>query len=165
MNREPMMVHCGSCSHEWAPCFLPADVEIVARAAKHPCPACGSKDVLMGVVVRETPEGDYVAWLTNGDTGTSSLTIWHVMTGRGKPQNGASVPWDPSDFGRCHRLLELMPSWRARLPEMVTRYPSWAELVTQWDEITRLYLEELPSGKAPKCYALISRCVGRGEQR
>ncbi len=95
-------------------------------------------------------------WRAGGDTGTSSLTIWSVMTGRtvtddrGRVRVG--VPWDPSDFGRCHRLLEQFPAWRARMPEVAAAYPEWAALVAEWDALTALFLEELPSGKAPKLY-------------
>jgi hypothetical protein len=108
----------------------------------------------------ETAEG---RWLAGGDTGTSSITIWSVMTGRPRPKVGwwPDIPHDPADFGRCHRLLENFPAWRARLPEVSAKHPEWAGLVEAWDELTSLYLEELPSGRGPKLYARMTELEGR----
>ena len=61
-------------------------------------------------------------------------------------------PGDPDDFGRCHRLLVLIPEWRERLREVAAAYPRWRGLVENWDELTSLYLEELPTRHAPRCY-------------
>lgn len=83
-------------------------------------------------------------WLAGGDTGTSSKTIWSVMTGQDVDRHG--IPHDPADFGRCHRLLELFPKWRERLPTVAAIFPEWAPLVEHWDELTALYVEELAEG-------------------
>jgi hypothetical protein len=56
------------------------------------------------------------------------------------------VPHDPADFGRCHRLLELFPKWRERLPTVAAIHPAWSALIANWDELTALYLEELAEG-------------------
>ncbi len=82
----------------------------------------------------------------------TSLTIYHVLTGRRLARDCADIPYDPDDFGRCFRLLNVMPSWRERLPEVAERYPAWAPFVAAWDELTALYLEELPSGRCQKLY-------------
>ncbi len=154
-ERKPMTVHCSACEHEWAPIYLPAPAAIVAKVMKanRLCPRCFGKEIRMGAFPRATAEGDPIAWLTNGDTGMSSMTIWSVMMGR--KSNDPSVPWDPSDFGRCYRLLRVMPSWRQRLPEVAAKHPAWTGLVKAWDELTALYEEELPRGTAPKLYARI----------
>lgn len=149
--KDPCIVHCGECGHEWAIGFLPMTVDTFVKVAKSDCPACTSSKVLMGPQPKPTPAGDALSWIHNGDTGTSSETIWSVMTGRDVTRYG--VPLDPSDFGRCYRLLKIMPSWRARLPEVVARFPRWAKLIEAWDELTALYEEELPSGMAPRLYA------------
>jgi hypothetical protein len=93
-------------------------------------------------------------WIASGDTGLSSETIWHVLSGRPFPSKHfrPSKPMDPADFGRCHRLLDKIPEWRARLPEVAAKYPAWSALVGAWDELTELYLEELPTGRCPKLY-------------
>lgn len=102
-------------------------------------------------------------WLFGPDTGTSSLTIFSVLT----EKNGAAVrarlrrpsePLDPADFGRCRRLLLAFPEWRSRLSEVAAKHPTWMALVREWDRIDALYAEEEPSGMAPKCYALMQEC-------
>lgn len=74
------------------------------------------------------------AWIVGSDSGMSSKAIWAHMMG-GEPAYGWSHPHDPADFGRCARLLELMPEWKARLPEMAARSAVWTRLVARWDEI------------------------------
>ena len=110
-EKKPFWVHCGKCSHQWAPIYLPVTAETVGKLTHNQCPMCGSKKVLVGEFPKPTNEGDPIAWLTNGDTGISSKTIWLVMMGRRLGANDwADVPHDPDDFGRCYRLLQVMPS-------------------------------------------------------
>ncbi len=87
-------------------------------------------------------------WIAGGDTGTSSKTIWAVMQ-MVEPEY-ASVPSDPSDFGRCYRLLKLIPEWREGLSLVSRRYPEWTALVEHWDELTALYEDELVNGPKNK---------------
>jgi hypothetical protein len=97
-----------------------------------------------------------VEWRLGPDAGVSSSAIWSVMTGISdsfERWRATTTPCDPSDFGRCHRLLEMFPEWRARMPEVVEAHPEWRGLVAAWDELTALYLEELPSGRAPRLRA------------
>lgn len=109
-----------------------------------------------------------LAWLLSGDTGISSTTIWSVMMGE-KPSGGGgfgpSVPWDPSDFGRCYRLLKRFPAWRKRLGEVADALPDWAPLVREWDELERLYEQELPTGSAPTLYARMKVLIDEGRAR
>lgn len=150
-DKTPFWVHCGKCNHQWAPCFLPITAEAFGKMTHIVCPACGSKKVITGEFPKTTEHGNARAWLKNGDTGTSSLTIWRTLMGE-TPED-ADVPHDPADFGRCYRLLKVMPSWRARLPEVAAKYPAWKRLVEAWDELTALFDEEAPSGTCPKLYA------------
>lgn len=103
----------------------------------------------------------FEAWLHGSDTGTSSLTIAEVLSGRSDLVGtfGRSTPRDPSDFWRCLNLLEVMPEWRDRLPEVAAAEPSWVPLVERWAEVEALYHEEAPSGRAPRCYDLIRELV------
>lgn len=153
-ERTPFYVHCAKCSHQWVVAYMPMPAEMFGKFKNARCPMCAAPKPLCGEHPKATNEGDPIAWLTNGDTGTSSKTIWAVMTGRtvGDKYFHPDVPYDPSDFGRCHRLLEVMPSWRARLPEVAAKYPKWAGLVDAWDELTADYLAELPSGKCQRLY-------------
>ena len=76
-------------------------------------------------------------WIISGDTGASSKTIFAVMVGSKTVR--PDVPHDPSDFGRCYRLLALFPEWRSRLHEVAEKYPMWGPLIGAWDELSALY--------------------------
>ena len=163
-DRTPQYVHCKACQHEWIAVWLPMDAKKAARVLKAAklCQMCGEPNVAMGKYPHPTPQGDPVAWMAGGDTGISSETIWFVMMGR-KPTKQyfyPSPPSDPSDFGRCYRLLALMPSWRPRLPEVAAKYPEWKGLVEHWDELTTLWNEESPTGKCPKLYDRMKELLG-----
>jgi hypothetical protein len=93
-----------------------------------------------------TPE----EWWRSWDTGESSKTIWRVMMGQHVTME--ATPRDPSDFGRCYRLLAAFPTWRARLDEM-RKVRGWAPLVDAWPELEALYVEEMSQDRAPKLYA------------
>lgn len=94
-------------------------------------------------------------WPGCGDTGMSSNAIYthfyRVVGSRGE----FAAPLDPSDFGRCHRLLATpwAADWRSRIGEMA-KYPKWVNLAPAWDELEALYLLELQNanGQAPKLY-------------
>lgn len=100
-----------------------------------------------------------IDWIVGDDTGTSSKAIWAVMMGANTADliRDMCVPWDPSDFGRCYRLLKLFPGWRDRLHEVAAAIPAWGPMVQNWDELTRLYELELSekTGEAPRTYALM----------
>lgn len=100
------------------------------------------------------------AWLECDDKGMSSLYMAHVMyeTPRWAEQ---FYPVDPSDFGRCYRFLEAVDGARDRLDIM--GLPAcgrvWRDLVAAWEELERLYLEELPTGRCPKLYARMQEII------
>jgi hypothetical protein len=96
-------------------------------------------------------------WLTGGDTGISSQAMFGVLMGPPVPKWNDSYNWprDPSDFGRCFRLLEKFPEFRPRLGEVCAAMPSWEPMITAWPEMESLYREELKNkdGMAPLLYA------------
>ena len=87
---------------------------------------------------------DEFRWLLDGEVGSSSMTIWHVMTGepmrRGWPPR---PPLDPDDLRRCLLLLDRFPAWRERLPEVASIYPEWTRLVADWDALEKCLRAEL----------------------
>ncbi len=99
-------------------------------------------------------------WPSCGDTGLSSNAIFTHFMGGHRYAVGShdrfTAPLDPSDFGRCFRLLSApwASEWRARIAEMA-QYPKWAKLAPAWDELEALYVLELQNknGMAPKLYA------------
>ena len=92
-------------------------------------------------------------WARRGERGMSSNTIFGVFTS--KYVETATIPYDPADFRRCRLLLDLFPEWRTNLQRVVDVYPFWKPLVDRWDMMDELYNEELPSGNAPKLYAVL----------
>lgn len=108
--------------------------------------------------------GDPRKWFYGPDTGTSSKVIWHVMMGQAASVKRGDHPLDPSDFGRCFRLLEAFPAWRERIGEMVAISRVWARMAEHWGELEALYREEVPkhTGNAPKLYARMQE-LRRGE--
>lgn len=95
----------------------------------------------------------YIEWYRGGDTGMSSETIFEVMTNI--PVKRHDIPYDPSDFGRCHRLLELFPEWRSRLDEVAQRFPVWKPFVDNWAKMEEIYLRDLPTDKSAELYDLM----------
>lgn len=104
-------------------------------------------------------------WMLAGDTGISSETILHVMEGTPPPMR-VDVPHDPSDFGRCHRLLEAFPTYRARLQEVAEKYPAWVGLVREWDALTEMYCAARNTGakSAPDLYERMRELIDEGRR-
>jgi len=104
------------------------------------------------------------SWLRGTGVGTSSVTIVCALTGRRHWQYRATdrgnVPHDPSDFGRCYRMLEKFPDLRAQLPEVAVLMPWWGPFVDRWDRMTAMYEAVLESGakKAPELYEMLKKC-------
>jgi hypothetical protein len=117
-------------------------------------PSVAAADTVAMVASFSSPK----AWLDGWDTGASSKTIWFCLY-RGGPGMCPSIPMDPSDFGRCLRLVRAF-GWRSRLDEVTALVPAWGPFVTAWDELAALYDEELPTGAAPRCYERM-REIGR----
>lgn len=102
------------------------------------------------------------AWIAGHDTGVSSKTIWATMMGV-KPR-WSSHPHDAADLGRCLRLLEVIPEWIPRMPEMRAVSREWAAILTHWDELAALMEEEVgidltKGDRAPRTYARMKEII------
>lgn len=150
-------MHCGA-REDFG---LPARVEVIAFQAK----TFGK----LHARCEERPDNkmakpmSLTEWYASPHCGLSSATIAHVL-GHGPLINGfgARTPSDPADFARCHRLLAMFPGWRERLGEVADRFPDWRPLVDHWSELEALYVEEEPTGNAPKLWARMRALQGRG---
>lgn len=93
-----------------------------------------------------TPGMGLVNWLASDDTGASSMALAHHLcgVGLGPGRDRAAIPWDASDFGRCHRFFLAVPKARQDLPKMRDVSPTWARLVDAWDNLTALYEQNSP---------------------
>lgn len=91
---------------------------------------------------KQIPEG-LIEWLANGERGLSSETIVQRLTGIDCAHCDIH-PYDPSDLGRCRKLMERVPALRDRFSEMRDVSPQWAALVDHWDELCATMDEEAP---------------------
>jgi len=117
------------------------------------------KELAKSKKIGDSIEKRIIMWLLTGERGVSSNTICYVLSGTwkwGMPVRGAlglgDIPCDPSDFYRCHMLLEVIPEWRERLHEVGEVFPRWKPIIKQWDELTRLYEIEKNDTSAPLLY-------------
>ena len=100
-------------------------------------------------------------WMAGNDCGLSSKAIaGHMVYG----VCDGSFPLDPSDAGRCFRLLELFPEWQGRITEMGKYGLYWKRLAARWDEVRDTMEEEVgihweKSGHARKTYALMEEIL------
>jgi hypothetical protein len=100
-------------------------------------------------------------WIVGDDTGMSSEAIWAHMVGA--PKRHASHPYDPDDLGRCVRLLDKVPEWRARIGEMAPYSPEWAALVGDWPRLETTFALEMRNGRAPLTYARMQELLYPGD--
>lgn len=78
-------------------------------------------------------------WIANGERGMSSETMWNFFMGNKNYR--VCYPYDPDDFSRCYKLLEAVPEWKARVPELKELSKEWANLANGWDKLTAMYEE------------------------
>ena len=139
----------------------PISVAVASMKAVR-CPKCGNSELSLGGERNSeskpslsTPVGvrsDW--WIDNGETGTSSLTIYSAFC-EGREPHHSDVPHDPDDYRRCRLLFDLIPEWRRNLTPLVTRYPWFAPFAQAWDTMDRLYDLEAPVKRCPKLYELM----------
>jgi hypothetical protein len=106
-------------------------------------------------------------WLASGERGTSSNTIFTILTGVDALDGWSpSYPVDPSDFRRCRLLLEQCPEVAEQFPRMASASKMWAALVRDWNAICAAMNKEMPDwrdpkrGAAPETYRLIKLATG-----
>ena len=81
-------------------------------------------------------------WIVGEDTGLSSISIWAHMMGV-EPEDGFTSPSDPSDLGRCLRLLRSFPEWDQRISEMADCGHGWRAIAPHWRELEQLMADEV----------------------
>ena len=106
--------------------------------------------------------GAAVVWLSQGQRGLSSETVFQHLTGvcclgeswkSGLPY----VPSDPDDVRRCRLLLQQVPDLAPLFPKMAQASPQWAALVREWDAICKA----MDSGNNEHAYQLIKSAISR----
>lgn len=121
---------------------IPAEPRFVNAAIKA---ANGICDELARPVVKSFKGMGLEAWLNSDDTGSSSLYMAWCLSGgqfgywQGRGQPLPAWPHDPDDLGRCIRLIDAVPEFGGKIPEMSHRGPEWLAVTTNWAEWVELY--------------------------
>lgn len=130
---------CSNCGEKYIP-NLPAPVNMFTGmadsfiAAHRHCLKTWTAPV---AVLPMNVDAQIEFWLEYGDTGISSKTIVSKLSPRTLlPVERWHHPIDPADFSRCLQLLEIIPSFRAKLGVMADVSPEWKTLVENWDALT-----------------------------
>lgn len=89
----------------------------------------------------KSPEERGAEWLKSGNIGASSKTIYNFFISG--PPNDPHYPHDFADWERCQRLLEAVPEWEQRLPELAA-LPGldgkvWGALAEAWPNLKKRY--------------------------
>lgn len=106
----------------------------------------------------ESLENKMVFWLTKGERGMSSEVMFEKFSGtKIRREQAQYYPSDPSDFKRCHLLLETIPEWKSRINELKELSETWSNLVDNWDKLTELLLEQMKTGEANGMYELMKK--------
>lgn len=103
---------------------------------------------ILGIVNSLEEELREMKWLALGEVGTSSKTIWQVMTGIDAGGFGGP-PSDWDDFKRCYLLIQEFPTWRAHLYELQSISDEWTRFVTVWGELERMFELYYQKGRYP----------------
>lgn len=100
-------------------------------------------------------------WLANGDIGISSKTMAAIALGA--KTGNFNAPYDPSDFNRCYKLVERVPSIRNSFDQISQIVPVFAGILREWDELCVLFNSEKDSGMCRKTYARIKELRAESE--
>lgn len=104
-----------------------------------------------------------MAWAFGDDTGVSSETMAKIALGLGPGRTfGFDRPYDSGDFGRCYRLVKVVPELREFFPLIVEKCPQFGPIIEHWDELCALYEQDL--SETPQ-YEMRSRGRGRSKIR
>jgi hypothetical protein len=100
-------------------------------------------------------------WMLGGDTGVSSKSMAAIAIGVEKGDVfGYDAPHDPSDFGRCYRLVLCAPEVIDAFPAITKKVPAFAGILANWDELCELYERDLSTGRSEDLYNRIKELRG-----
>ena len=109
----------------------------------------------------ETVYSKAMFWLNNGQTGSSSETMWNCLMGN--KDFSISFPYDPSDFNRCYGLLEMVPEWKSRLSEVAVLSPEWKGIIENWDKLVAYLKDQKNTGNLNGMYQFMQDLRGEAK--
>ena len=77
-------------------------------------------------------------WALGRDTGVSSMAIARGYL-TGCPQHWHEMPSDADDFGRCYRLVKLIPPCREGIAVNAKNGAAWRSLHEDWDDLCTMH--------------------------
>lgn len=78
-------------------------------------------------------------WWNNGERGMSSEAMWRCFMNGVNSHSPAAHPSDPDDFGRCYRLLKVVPEWKNELHKLKALSPVWDRLIDNWHNLNEMF--------------------------
>ncbi len=109
----------------------------------------------------QSMESKLIHWFASGDTGVSSETMACVASGVPPSKiKYCDGPHDPSDFGRCYRLVKAVPEIRRHFPTIAKKVPAFREILKNWDDLVSIYERDFASGKSQDLYDRIKELRG-----
>ena len=96
-------------------------------------------------------------WLSNGEIGNSSKTMFNCLIGY--RNFSVNHPYDPDDFSRCYKLLEAVPEWKTHLHKLKPLSKAWSNLVDNWDKLTEYYEDMQKVKKANGMYEFMKTLI------
>lgn len=93
--------------------------------------------LLVAALAPAPAQNSLIAFLLSSDTGMSSKAIAARYAGVAPQAGYFNFPYDSGDFGRCHRLLELVPGLDIAI--MRGASATWDRLVAAWPALTTAY--------------------------
>lgn len=70
------------------------------------------------------------------------------------------APHDPSDFGRCLRLVHAVPEVRECFPRISRAVKPFAGILQNWDELVAIYERDKSKGRSNELYRRIKELRG-----
>jgi hypothetical protein len=88
-------------------------------------------------------------WLASDDTGASSTFLAGIILYNPTSKFGVNWPSDPSDFGRCYRMLECveLDTKQDALHRVASESIQWKALAKNWKELEGYHIESERLGR------------------
>lgn len=101
-------------------------------------------------------------WIARGRVGLSSKAMAMAACG---VECDKDYPLDPDDLNRCLLMLEDIPEVRDQFDRISELSPVWRRLISRWQEIESLFLDEAglnwsKDRSAPNTYSLMKKVIG-----
>jgi len=94
-------------------------------------------------------------WMRKGDSGVSSETM--ALIAMGATSGDFDAPFDPSDFGRCYRLVKANPVIKESFLNISALVPQFTSILLNWDKCCQIYERDFPTGRSDELFKMISK--------